>query len=330
MNGNKTVYIKANPRIHVTLIAMNNKGLRINGGFGFSIQEPSLQIIISKSAIYQLEDQRDLPLDSSQRLRLKEKVESVKGVLNLDCNIHINIKGDLPVHSGFGSGTIIRLACLEALFIINDFKYTKEDLIKMSGRGGTSGIGVRTYFNGGYVFDAGHKNKGQKLQPSSKKELNSTQSLLISTGAMPPWALGVCYPILPLATTETEDAFFAKNTNIENSDIYETLYHVTHGILSGIMESDFDCFQQAINSIQKSKWKKLERDLYSGLIDDYERVLYKNGATAVGMSSLGPGLTFWGSDIESVIKNSQQEMPNWRFFSTLVNNLGRELVIKDA
>jgi beta-ribofuranosylaminobenzene 5'-phosphate synthase len=170
MSG-KTVNIKANPRIHVTLIAMNNQGIRINGGFGFSIQEPSIQLIISQSEKYQLYDERELPLDSAQRLRLNEKVESVKRDLNFRYNIRVTLKGTLPIHSGFGSGTIIRLACLEALFIINDFSYTKDDLINFSGRGGTSGIGVRTYFNGGYVFDVGHKNNGQELLPSSKKNL---------------------------------------------------------------------------------------------------------------------------------------------------------------
>jgi beta-ribofuranosylaminobenzene 5'-phosphate synthase len=109
---------------------------------------------------------------------------------------------------------------------------------------------------------------------------------------MPNWTLGVCYPIFPLSTSETEDAFFTKNTNLENTDVYESLYYVTYGVLSGIMENDFESFQQGIESIQRGKWKKLERDLYSGIIEEQERILYKHGATTVGMSSLGPGLFF--------------------------------------
>ena len=41
--------IKAFPRIHISLIGMNNDGYRLNGGIGFSIASPILDMSFEQS-----------------------------------------------------------------------------------------------------------------------------------------------------------------------------------------------------------------------------------------------------------------------------------------
>lgn len=330
MNGIRTVQIQAYPRIHITLIGMNEDGFRINGGIGFSIDKPNITLEIKQSSHFQINDNRNSPLDYSQRERLKNKLISIKTKLNLDSEIIISISGSLPIHSGFGSGTIVRLACIEGLLILNDLKYDEDTLIQLSGRGGTSGIGVRTYFKGGYVFDIGHKNIGQKLLPSSEMEINTIQSLVISQGLMPIWRFGICYPKQRIEIDENETQFFKNNAKVNESVVFKTLYNVVYSTLAGIIENDIDCFQKGINEIQLMGWKKSEKDLYSDNVYQIESILYKNGASMVGMSSLGPGLYFFAEDISTVIAKSEQDINDWYFFSTLTNNVGRSLTIKDA
>ncbi|QTE36117.1 hypothetical protein J3L18_23735 [Mucilaginibacter gossypii] len=330
MSGSKVITIKAYPRIHVTLIGMNDVGLRINGGIGFSINEPFIEIKILESKTFDITDNRSVPMDDLQRSRLKIKLEAIRQKLSLNLNVNVVITGSLPTHSGFGSGTIIRLACIEGLLIINEYVFNRDELVQMSGRGGTSGIGIRTYFKGGYVFDIGHKNWGQKLLPSSNKESNPIQTLLISEGNIPKWSIGICYPIHPIPMTDTENQFFSKNTKLKEVTVYETLYHVVYGVLAGIKENDIKLFEKGVKAIQHCEWKKSERDLYFNELQNAEKVLYENGASMVGMSSLGPGLFFWGKDISSVIVQSSQNLRNWNFLNTFTNNLGRLLTIENA
>jgi beta-ribofuranosylaminobenzene 5'-phosphate synthase len=330
VSGNKIVQINAYPRIHVTLVGMNNRGFRINGGIGFSISEPGIELQISLTPRFEIHDKRDLPLDTSQTARLKEKLIYIKNELRLNFEVKIIISGSLPVHSGFGSGTIIRLACIEGLLHLNEYKYDNIDLVRYSGRGGTSGIGIKTYFKGGYVFDIGQKNKGQNLLPSSMRENNTVQALVISEGLMPNWSIGICYPRKALTKSQDESQFFDDNADVTDEDVSKTLYNVVYGTLAGILEDDIDAFQASIKLIQSFGWKSLEKNLYTHVVETVETKLYANGAFAVGMSSLGPGLFFLSKNIDAIIGKLENELVDWHFIKTTINNSGRTLTIKDA
>jgi beta-ribofuranosylaminobenzene 5'-phosphate synthase len=331
MSGVRIVNIKAYPRIHITLINMTESGMRLNGGVGFSIKDPEIEISISCSQNFKIKDERQYPIDEKQQTRLTEKISCIIKDLRLKSNIEITISGDLPVHSGFGSGTILRLACIEGLLVINNYTYNESLIVKLSGRGGTSGIGVRTYFRGGHVYDIGHRNNGQKLLPSSNKEVDTLQSLLLSEGPMPNWSFGICYPKKMLNKTQSEKEFFIKNSSMTESEVYKTLYHTINEVLSGIKEEDRYAFEIGINSLQNCAWKKAERELYFGQVQHAEQILSQNGATMIGMSSLGPGLFFWGTkDINDIIKDSKHHLSGWHFLNTTANNKCRILIVKDA
>jgi len=313
------------PRLHITLIGMNNSGYRINGGIGFSIDSMQLNFIIEESKVFHLVDNREFKLDEIQALRIADIINKIKIDRNFKGNISIEINGDMPTHSGFGSGTIIRLACIEALFLINDSTYNDETLIKLSGRGGTSGIGVRTFFHGGFVFEIGHKN-AQELLPSGFVEDLGRSSLLVENGPMPDWEIGIFIPkdIKTLNQNE-EKLFFEKTIPIEDKEVFATLYHVVFGLYASIKENDINTFSKALKEIQKCKWKYLERNIYGPKLMQYENLIYNCGADAVGMSSLGPSLFFISNNLNFVISNleNNNNSSNFRVLKTKTLNSSR-------
>lgn len=309
---------------------MGKSGLRINGGIGFAIANPVMELNVQESPAFQFSDQRDTFLDAGQQSRLEQKLNEIQKEFDFRHNIEVRVTGSGPIHSGFGSGTAVRLACIEALLILNDHKYSIEDVVRLSGRGGTSGIGIRTYFQGGYIFDIGHRYKGQNILPSSANESNTVQSLLINEGPMPDWPIGVCFPRKSIPNKESEADFFLNNTILNDRDVQETLYYTVYGVLAGIKEADFSAFSVGIKSLQTCAWKSAERKLYNGVIEESENILYSNGATCVGMSSLGPGLFFFGSDLSKIIANSQKLMTDWIFLKTKMNGTGRILTLCNA
>ena len=322
------VIIKAFPRIHITLIGMNDDGYRINGGLGFSIDKPSIEAKVTAVKSFTFVDKRNKKLNSSEIDRIESIINEICLAESLKSSISVTIRGDLETHSGFGSGTIIRLLCIESLFIINKVPYTKSKLIKLSRRGGTSGVGIRTYFDGGFVFDLGHK--AEELIPSSIAEDKVRKSIILKRLKMPEWEIGLCLPhYIKSLTPAQEKAFFAKIVPLKQPDVNDTLYHSIYGVLAAVKESDKDCFETAITNIQNCKWKHAERTEYGRQIFDLEKLLLKSGADMVGMSSLGPTIFFTAKDIKVVIQTATNKMKNkdCSFIRTKPNNTGRIIEI---
>jgi beta-ribofuranosylaminobenzene 5'-phosphate synthase len=322
----KSIEITVFPRIHITLIAMNPNGIRINGGVGFAIQNPALHLKALPADEFEINDKGYIPMVQSEIQRLKSVIDNVCIQKGFKKNISITLERDAPPHSGFGTGTSIRLACLEALFLLNVESYTPETLISLSGRGGTSGIGIYTYFYGGFIMDIGHRNNSTELLPSNQVEGKRKPATMLTNLQMPNWDIGICIPVLlkPLSQGE-EKEFFERNAQLTDTEVNEILYHSIFGVCGSVKEEDKELFEESIKKIQSTEWKKAEREAFKDNISDIEKILYASGATSVGMSSLGPCLYFTGDDISSVIIKAKERLAkgSCTFLQTKPDNQGR-------
>jgi len=297
LHDKKEMKFSIYPRLHMTLISMHNKNYRYNGGIGFTISNPCHNIIFTPSKTTNI-SKPDFP----ELHFLKEQIEEIKNKLKFKDSINFTITDEIPAHHGFGTGTALRLACLEALFIVNKKDYDNETLIKLSSRGGTSGIGIHSYFSGGFIFDLGHKNDARKKLKPSHDIKSTTLPLLLTREEMPDWSIGICIPkdIDPLNHKE-ERAFFDATCPLSKEAVYEASYHALFGTLAAVKTQDYDAFCSSIRNIQECDWKKAERSRHGKRLRFYEDQLYNAGADAVGMSSLGPALFFMAKDINNVI-----------------------------
>ena len=316
------IYLK--PRIHVTLISMHDSGYRVNGGIGFTIEEPKGVCSFRQSANFNLTDRRKTPLNAAEIAQIKEMLEIVRREYNIRLHLDIDINDNLLSHYGMGAGTGIKLACLEALFSINNIAYDQDLLVKYSGRGGASGVGINTYFHGGLVVDLGRKNVGDSFRPSSTNT-NPAVPLLLNRVEMPDWPIGICIPSnLAPKTREEEIAFFERICPLTEADSYQTAYHSLFGLLASAMEADKETFSASLKALQECKWKKAERKEYGAKLAELEKQLYNAGATSVGMSSLGPML-FFVSNIDLRTVQEQMEGTDCDILFTRPSNTGREI-----
>jgi len=234
------------PRLHLTLIGMNAAGYRRNGGIGFSISEPTATISASPSSTPSIQDIRRWPLQGTEISNLSKALER----LGLP-PVNLKISGDMPSHCGFGSATAIRLASVEALGLLYSKPLERHELVRVSGRGGTSGIGVSTYFEGGLVFDVGVCS-GIDFAPSSLIESIRSAPLVLSRFPMPNWKIGICIPTtLTPQSFDEEAAFFKRVCPLPDAAVNETLYHVIYGLVAGARELQFSTFCKATRAIQK-------------------------------------------------------------------------------
>lgn len=320
--------IRAFPRIHITLIGMNREGYRINGGIGFSMAFPTLNLRFEPAGEICVLDMRSQGFSKDEIVRLNNHLNKVMKDEHLAEGFRCIIEESLiNSHYGFGTSTMVYLSCIEALLIINKREYTNNDVVNLSGRGGTSGIGISTYFKGGFVFDTGVTNNAVRdLAPSSCfKGGDYRKPLIFKNISLPGWEMGICIPLIQNKTEDEEKAFFDKNCPIGQEAVENILYESVYGISSSLLENDFNTFCKSVDSIQETKWKSLERDLYGDELKMIESVIKKAGAKCVGMSSLGPLLYFFGEDIDNIVNRVNAGLAGGKCFKTSFNNSGRIL-----
>jgi len=305
---------------------MHDAGLRINGGIGFAIELPSIIVKATPSERITIFDSRNIGLSGDAERRLKTALENAHNHYSLNHYVSIEISGEAIASHGFGSGTAVRLSCLEALMILNGVELSNTELVRFSWRGGTSGIGINTYFSGGAVLDLGVKNKNSEHQPSSVFADGIEPPLVLQQHDMPGWDIGICIPSrITQLTKEQEVDFFKKTCPISESGAYKALYHSISGVFASICEQDKESFEHSIRALQECEWKKAEREIHGSALSELEGVLYKAGASAVGMSSLGPSLFFLAENVDSVIKLAEKKLSDSAFLKTKPCNRGRKI-----
>jgi beta-ribofuranosylaminobenzene 5'-phosphate synthase len=313
------------PRLHLTLLSMHANEYRANGGLGFSIGEPTCTLEVKSAPSIALQDIRQRPLYGPEQVRLKKLLEMEKNARAFTQGLNITVSGLMFAHSGFGSSTAIALGCLESLHRVNGSIPTQADLIASSHRGGTSGVGIHTYFSGGCVFDLGRAMSHGPFGPSHEIE-HPRIPLLVDRLQMPDWEIGICIPLSIASKTPVQEAeFFRRICPIPSEASYEVTYHTLFGLYAAIREHDWGTFCSALQRTQACYWKRMERREYGASLASVEENLYSCGATAVGMSSLGPGLAFLAKSVNAVIERMRAMGADCNLFQTRTINHGRTL-----
>lgn len=312
-------------RLHLTLLAMHSGEYRMNGGIGFAIKNPCARLGFTKSEKFEIKDLRSSSISLVEKERLSLILEAACVQNKFDKAFKVSIEGNMLTHFGFGSGTAITLACIEALHLLNDYPIAQDVLIQASGRGGTSGVGIYTYFDGGGIFDLGKPIDDTKHLPSSLVRSRSLP-LLLDQFMMPEWDIGICIPRkIPNKSQIEEQEFFKRACPISANSVYETTYHTLFGLYGALKENNKSTFCSALKAIQECTWKQLEREEYGQALMDIETSLYLCGAQAVGMSSLGPSLFFLAENVDEVIIEMQKLSVDCELFVTQPQNHGRTI-----
>ncbi len=291
------IEVSAPSRIHVGLVGLSEGGYRINGGMGWALEAPRLIVRAEAADVPQVRDIRPSGMTPPELEALRALLESQCLEHGFGNGMSIEISGEVPAHRGLGGGTAARLAAIEALHLANGSKLNTEILVAASRRGGTSGVGVRTYFEGGMVFDAGHASS-QRPRPSHAWD-SPGRPLQLVRQDMPQWRFGICTPSwIPSLTHAQERALFANVLPISHGDVTEALYHMIYGVTGAVADRDLPTFTQAIDALQSAAWKAAEWRAHGQALSDVADILRNHGASGVGLSSVGPSLYFIAEDFE--------------------------------
>ncbi|WP_296276032.1 beta-ribofuranosylaminobenzene 5'-phosphate synthase family protein [Pseudomonas sp. UBA7530] len=299
------IKITAPGRIHVNLFDMSNSGYRQNGGIGFCITGLDTIIEFVACKDFKIIDNRTVGYSDRENdalINFLERLYASRAYVQKFCLTFLS--GPAP-HSGFGTGTSTRLACVEAAYHFNHVDLDIKQVVLASGRGGTSGVGVNTYFSGGMSIDLGVKSTGLQLAPSSARQGPSILPTQILSLPLPiSWQVGVI--VAPKAyriSAEDEISFFKRTCPVDPLSVHQSIYHAMSGMACSAIESDFDTFCSAINAMQGVEWKEAEWRAQADILTELRKTLHEAGAKCVGLSSLGPAIYFMSDDLDAVFAN---------------------------
>lgn len=311
-------------RVHLTLIDLGRTGYRRNGGVGFGITAPRSNLTFAPHTTVDLSDLASCGWRAAEIESLNKRLNGVMRQRQLEQGARL-IDVQLPErHSGFGTGTAVALASLESLFLLNDLRVTPEFLRAHCGRGGASGIGLSSYFTGGFILDAGRRFSPAPIVGSDATDKVNETPLEIVRLDMAEWPIGVLIPPrVRKVSLEQEHAFFSQRLPLPDIDVFETTYHALFGALVAVSCGDYGAFCTSINALQCCAWKRSEIDLYGTVVRECAMHLASIGCDAVAMSSIGPALIFWARDFDAVFAAAEREYGASALLKAFPDNRGR-------
>ncbi|MFP3946817.1 MAG: beta-ribofuranosylaminobenzene 5'-phosphate synthase [Archaeoglobaceae archaeon] len=272
------VKIKTPSRIHIALIDLNGEIGRVDGGVGIAIEEPYIEIRGYES------EENSLSGNIVNLDRFKSVSDKFKHLT--DSKASIEVLSDYRGHVGMGSGTQISLAIGEVYNRLFDLGLSVREIAEITGRGGTSGIGVAAFEKGGFIVDGGHSTKEKAgFTPSSASKASPPP--VISRQDFPSWRIVAVTPDLTGSSGADEVSLFERHCPVPVEDVRKISHLILMKMIPSVMESNLDDFGDSLWNIQGLGFKKAEIDQYGSVIWDALKEL-RELTPAVGMSSTGP------------------------------------------
>ena len=285
--------IRTPARIHITLLDLNGSYGRIDGGIGFSLQNP--QFILEST---QTESGVTVEFDKSItdeeaieecNLKIKQAYEDICNHFDLDMGFDFKVHNAFSAHSGFGSGTQIALATAKLICETVGIDKDSVELSSIVGRGGTSGIGTYGFEEGGFIADGGHSLKEKAtFLPSSAS--SACPPPLIGRYEFPQeWDVLIAIPPYGLSIHDGEEVnLFQRFCPLPQREVEQLSHIVFMNLIPAMLEKDIEEFGKCIDEIHKRGFQKAELTLYDERMHNLMQHLRDNGAYGVGMSSFGP------------------------------------------
>lgn len=324
--------------MHVTLLDMHGAySGRVDGGVGFPLTGPRVSLSLKKrlddSLLVQFSEEgkdgaefRPQLIDCLKRLQQEKKLGGVT----------LTFLEAMPLHAGFGAKTQTLLAATCGYSQLYDLQLEPQELARHVKRGGTSGIGVASFFQGGLIIDAGHRfsDKGNSFKPSSFSHQISPPPL-VGRYKMPEWPVLIALPgNRKQIHGELEQALFQEVCPVPLADVQSCAHIILCMMIPAVAEKDLPTFCVSINRLQELRWKSFEIDAQSKEVRGLMNYLRSIGLAGVGMSSWGAAVFALGEKLivepEKILTQTNawlKEHGGGQCFITKMKNEGAEIEI---
>ena len=325
----KSVTVITPSRVHLALIDLNGGLGKIDGSIGLSLERPGFRITTQCA-------------NETEITGTDESVQRAKKVLKLmreKCAVghaKIEIEESIPPHTGLGSGTQLSLGIARVMNSLYGMNLCPREIAILVGRGGTSGIGVAAFAQGGFIVDGGHKFSDTKADGAKTSFLPSSAS----SGVEPPpvtarydfpdWDILITIPNCRHISGDEEVTLFQTLCPLPLNEIQTLSHMILIKLLPALIQRDLKSFGDVVDQMQKIAWKKVEVEEQDSIVRQTMFFLRENGAYGVGLSSWGPAVFCFGEDLKSLETKTRAFLANTdaggTCFITRANNTGAMVI----
>ena|SRR5579863_2812361 len=274
------------PRLHVCLFDLGNATPRRNGGAGFTLA--GLPTVIEADQSERMEVSYSATIDRSARMAMSNAIQRLSK-LRPTVVVRLRVVEISRQHIGLGSKTALVLAALKAIDLACNLGLAQHDLQMLSGRGGTSGIGINTFFAGGFVIDGGHSSRAHGgLLPSRFRRRFDIPPVIHSNIIPDNWRFHLLLPAGNYMHGAQEYEFFKNNTPIPAQETFRTIALAYHGLAPAVATNDLRLLRDILTSLHRIGFKRRELKGQTASVNIAVSRLRQRNDCAVGLSSMGP------------------------------------------
>ncbi len=197
-------------------------------------------------------------LDVDGRRDIRQAIERLRA-LSVLSRLTVRLRNMLPQHVGLGSKTASVLGVLQAIDLALRLNLGRETIKRLSGRGGTSGVGVNAFFSGGFVVDCGHPTSRMlKFAPSSRRTNFCVPPLVCRSGIPPDWRFHLFLLNGRRLGSGAEVAFFRSSTPIPGREVLRAIAALYHGIVPAVLGGDLELMKVSLRELHSTGFKARE------------------------------------------------------------------------
>ena len=323
----KSVLVEAPGRIHLGLLQMSSEYERMNMGVGAAVDSPAWRVELRRA--------KECTLVGNRRLVSRDMLEEggkYLGRLAIALNsgpLAGEIIESIPLHVGLGSRTALYSGLLAGACRLKDRRLDWKRLRSLTGRGGTSGIGVNAAVRGGVLLDFGHMRQ-HTLEPFLPSGSRPGKALpLCLRFSVPSWRVILARPAGVVGLHgHAEREFFLRSLPVPPGDSSAIATIVLYGVLPALAERNLAAFSKAICALQEVGFKRREWEVQHASVVRMADHLKRLGAEAVALSSLGPTLVVFARDPDQVWRELSRDYGT-DVQGRVVRVLNRGVVVRD-
>jgi beta-ribofuranosylaminobenzene 5'-phosphate synthase len=291
-----TVEVKTGSRLHITLIDMNGTETgRLDGGLGLMLEAPSAIVRVSTARASAVRLGPAVADESHDEMA--GAIERMLSCLDSELGVgptEVQVLSCAMTHAGLGAKTQLLLAVAAGVARCHDIEVDAPQLAFITGRGGTSGIGLHGFLHGGLILDGGHPvsaKLGESLYRPSSYSREVGAPPLLARYDFPDW------PVLIIGCPgyrihgEWEAKLFQEVCPVPVDDVRAVCQTILMKLLPAVVTQDIAAFGEGLWEIQDRRWKAFEIASQAPPIGRImDRLRDELRVTGAGMSSWGTSI----------------------------------------
>ena len=325
----KSVTVITPSRLHFALIDLGGNLGRIDGSIGLATSDP--QVRITGRHATNLSVVGNAPCILKERAyQILERLQSHLGFQGAQ----MDLQQTIPLHIGLGAGTQLTLGVARAVYGLYDIPWNTREVAKLVGRGGTSGVGVVAFEQGGFVLDGGHafpKQKRSFLPSAATSDVPPPPVLLRQS--FPDWPFLLVTPHCRHISGQDEIHRFQTLCPLPSGPAEQNSHIILMKLLPALVEEDLASFADGLNLLQDIGWKRVEHEAQGSALHQAREFLLASGALGVALSSWGPTMAVFGDNLDALESAARQfctDLPDGgTVIRTKANNTGASVQISE-